>query len=196
MNKVLLRDVTEQCFQSLESVGFIRYRKKWADLPLSDDFHIWVGLNESCDSSSVEINPFVGVHAVAIEKMWKELSGSPYRRSSATYSKHMGEIVPNEPIFHFDCGTDLVSETKRLANLYVSNGIPYAKSISSYEALLPLLKSRIDRLGAYPERFACCLYLLGEKEAAASFVSEFELKEPSYLREFAPSFRRFLTSRG
>jgi hypothetical protein len=115
-----------------------------------------------------------------------------YSRGIATYARHMGELAPDERVFHFTRQTDVDAEAKRLARLYVTVGLTYAKSIASYDALLPLLQERSEMLGAYPERVASCLYLMGRKDAARSFTEEFLTQYREYFEGFAAPFLQML----
>jgi hypothetical protein len=57
---------------------------------------------------------------------------------------------------------------------------------------LPLLQERIEMLGAYPERVACCLYLMGRKDEARAFVEDFLPKNRDYFEGFAVPFLKKL----
>lgn len=189
---VLLR-----CYDALEAEGFTRYRKQDVDWPMEYGFHCWVGLNTGLEKEHLDINPFVGVHVVPIEKLWTSMKAGKYpgkyNRSHATYAIHMGELVPKERVFRFTRGTDIEAEAARLARLYVDAGLPYALSIGTYELLLPLLRERVPMLGAYPERVASCLYLMGRKEEARSFVEEFLQNHRDYFEGFAVPFLKMLS---
>jgi hypothetical protein len=185
------------CCDALQQEGFTRFRKENVDWPLDNGFHCWVGLNTGLYPEFVEINPFVGVHVVQIEKLWGKLEqGSKYAckysRSSATYARHMGEFAPDVPAFQFTRSTDVASEARRLAQLYATVGLEFAKVIADYESLLPLLKQRIDMLGAYPERYASCLYLMGRKGEAHAFVENFLPMHRDYFEGFAIPFLKML----
>lgn len=177
-----------KCYEALAGIGFTRYRKEDADWPLDKNFHGWVGLNTGLYDEYVEINPFVGIHVVPIMKLYTGLEGRKYSRSVATYAIHMGELVPRVPAFEFTRETDVEVEAKRLAQLYLDHGLSYARSLASYEVLLPLLKERIDMLGAYPERVASCLYLMGRIEEAREFTESFLAKKKDYFEGFAIPF--------
>ena len=71
-------------------------------------------------------------------------------------------------------------------------GMSYARSIADYDTLLPLLKSRVNMLGGYPERVACCLYLMGRFADAREFAVAFLAKEPDYFEGFAKPFLRMI----
>lgn len=186
-----------KCYEALETAGFTRYRKENVDWPFGNDFHCWVGLNTALEQECVEINPFVGVHVVPIEKLWtsKKTGKYPgkYNRGIATYAKHMGELVPKEPVLRFTRQTDVEAEAARLARLYVTVGRSYAQSIASYESLLPLLQERVPMLGAYPERVATCLYLMDRKDEARAFVEDFLKDHRDYFEGFAVPFLKLLT---
>jgi hypothetical protein len=190
------REVRLQCYAVLENFGFARYRKENVDFPLWDGFNCWVGLNSAIEKFYVEINPFVGVHVVPIEKLWTSLKTgrypARYDRGNATYAIHLGQIVPDEPAFHFTRTINVKDEARRLGNLYLTNGIDYAKSIASYDALLPLLQSRADMLGGYPERVACCLYLMDRAKEARSFAENFLRTQPEYFEGFGEPFLKML----
>jgi hypothetical protein len=100
----------------------------------------------------------------------------------------LGEIRPGEKAFRFSRGSSIEAEARRLAALYVDYGVPYAHSIASFEKLLPLLEGRVAMLGAFPERYATCLHLMGNTQRAREFVTEFVHAHPSYFEGFADPF--------
>lgn len=186
-----------KCYDALEAEGFIRYRKQDVDWPMEHGFHCWVGLNTGLEKEHLDINPFVGVHVVPLEKLWTSMKAGKYpgkyNRSHATCAIHMGELVPKERVFRFTLETNIEAEAARLARLYVDAGLPYALSIGTYEILLSLLRERVPMLGAYPERVASCLYLMGHKEEARSFVEEFLRDHRDYFEGFAIPFLKMLS---
>jgi hypothetical protein len=190
-NAVLLR-----CYDALQGEGFVRYRKKDVDWPLNDDFHFWLGLNTGLMPGYVQINPFVGVHAVTIAKLIASVENgagpSKYNRGYATYAVHIGTIAPHARVVRFTPGGDIDAEATRLAKLLRAAGLPYARSIASYDRLLPLLEARVKTLGAYPERVACCLYLMGRQADAHAFTTDFLAEEPEYFTGFAVPFLEML----
>jgi len=125
-------------------------------------------------------------------KLYTSLEGRKYSRSTATYALHMGNLAPKEPLVRFTPQADVAAEASRLARLYADVGLSYALSIGSYDRLLPLLRERVSMLGAYPERVASCLYLMGRKEEARSFVEGFLQDNPDYFEGFAVPFLKML----
>ncbi len=185
--------VVQHCYDALSDAGFTRFRKDGVDWPFGNGFNCWVGLNEAINPEYIEINPFVGIHAVPIMKLYTSLEGRKYSRSIATYAVHLGELVPEERVFRFARSTDIAAEAVRLAQLYVRIGLPYAESLADYQHLLPCLQGRVSMLGGYPERVASCLYLMGRKDEARAFVSEFMQERPEYFKNFAVEFSRLAT---
>lgn len=184
------------CYDALAGVGFSRFRKEAVDWPLGGGFHCWVGLNTGLERAYLEINPFVGAHVVPIMKLYTRLEGRSYSRSVATYAIHMGELTPDEPAFRFTPDADIDEEAARLARLYAGAGLAYARSIATYEYLLPLLRERVEMLGAYPERVACCLYLMGKIDEARAFTEEFLQRKRNYFEGFAVPFLKMLDEEG
>jgi hypothetical protein len=183
-----------KCYDALEQEGFTRFRKENVDWPLRDGFHCWIGLNTGLYFDRLEINLFVGTHIVPIEKMCA-IVGRKYDRGVATYAIHLGELsaASEEPAFAFtpkQSDAFIAAEAGRLARLYATVGLSYARSIASYEAILPLLESRLGMLGGYPESVACCLYLMGRLAEARAFTEDFLMKEPSYFADFALPFTK------
>ncbi len=176
---------------------FTRFRKEGVDCPLENGFHCWVGINTALEKDYVEINPFVGAHVVPVEKLWKSLKGGKYlgkyNRGYATYALHMGHLVSDEPVIRFSQPMDVDAEAARVARLYSTIGLTYARSTAAYERLLPLLQERIEMLGAYPERVACCLYLMGRKEEARAYVEGFLPKKRDYSEGFAVPLLKILS---
>lgn len=192
------RAVLLVCYDALETTGFMRFRKENVDWPLESGFNCWVGLNNNLEEEYFQINPFVGIHVVPIEKLWTSFKSSgkypaKYDRGHATYALHMGKLAPEERAFRFTRQTDVEVEAKRLAHLYATVGLSYARSIASYDRLLPLLQERVPMLGAYPERVAACLYLMGRKEEARTFVEDFLKTHRDYFEGFAVPFLKRLT---
>ncbi len=187
------KEVRKRIYDELERSGFNRFSKEGVDLPLNGDFHCWVGLNTAVYEGVVQINPFVGIHAVSIEKVAASLKGRKYDRGIATYAVAMGEIdaAKNERAFDFPLGCSdalIDSEVHRISKIYDDFGIPFSASIASYDDLVGLLKDRVDMLGGYPESFACCLYLMGNESESREFVEEFSSVEPEYFGPFAEKF--------
>ena len=185
--------IKARCVDALIAEGFTKYRKDRVDWPIHDGFHCWVGLNDGLYSDYVEINPFVGIHVVPLMRLAARLEGRKYSRGTATYAVHMGELAAAKEERAFAFGPQqsegfIQEECERLARLYATVGLDYARSIASYEALLPLLEQRIDMLGAYPERYACCLYLMGRKDEARAFTESFLQKHRDYFEGFAIPF--------
>lgn len=182
------KEILRKCLDALEAVGFTRYRKDHVDWPMEHGFHCWVGLNTALEDGCLDVNPFVGVHVVPIMKFYTSQEGSKYRRTTATYAVHMGELAPKVPVFRFNRDTDVEAEAQRLARLYLDIGLTYALSIGDYGQLLPLLRARLPMLGGYPELVASCLYLMGQKDEAKVLVEGFLQSHPGYFDEFALRF--------
>lgn len=181
-----------KCYDALEESGFVRFRKEGVDWPLTGGFHSWVGLNTGLYADCVAISPFTGIHVVPIARLCT-VDGRKYDRAVATYAIAMGELPEafDERGFTFTPTQSeqfIDAEVQRLAYLYASVGLGYARSIASYEKLLPLLRSRLGMLGGHPERVACCLYLMGEVEQAKEFTATFWKKKPEYFSAFAHPF--------
>lgn len=164
------KNILLKCCDALESIGFTRYRKLGVDYPIHDGFHCWIGLNSALYPDRVEIIPNVGLHAVSINKMKSRLdkSAPKYDRGVASYAISLGYLdgAADERAFAFSTEQSdsfIDSECKRLASLYITVGLEYAKSIANYKALAPLLYQRVMSLGGYPQSYAACLYFMGGK---------------------------------
>jgi hypothetical protein len=193
-----------ECFDALERAGFTRFRKEGVDWSLDNGFYAWIGLNTALEPNRVEILPFVGLHVVQIEKLCSLKGGRypyKYNRGTATYGINMGslESIADERAFAFapqQSDEFIQSECERLAHLYATAGFNYARSIASYEALLPLLQAQGQYLGGYPERVASCLYLMGRKAEAREFIENFPEKYREYIDGFTTPFLELLDQEG
>lgn len=171
--------IVDYCLGALMSAGFKRLRKKSVNWPIHNGFCCWVGLNQGLYSDRLCIEPFIGIHVEPIARLYAELDNgryaTKYDRGVATYAVHMGELKDawDEPEFVFTPQQSeqfIQAEAERLAKLYLKVGRPFAESIASYEALLPLLRERVPMLGGYPQKVASCLYLMGRIDEAREFV--------------------------
>ena len=194
-----------KCYDELERVGFTRFRKESVDWPLHNGFHSWVGLNTGLDRDRLCIEPFTGVHVVPLDRLWESIQvgkwPGKYSRSVATYAVHMGELdsAKDEPAFAFTPQQSkgfVDSEVHRLANLYATVGLDFARSLASYESLLPLLIDRVPMLGGYPQRVASCLYLMNRRAEARQFVEEFLSSNRDIFEGFALPFLAKLEAEG
>lgn len=187
-----LRSVDDACEQALLEVGFKRPRRGTIVWDISPEFCGWVGLNQGRHGAMVRINPFVGVHAIEVMKLCSELEGSKYAKGAyATYAVHLGELLPTEPSFEFHEDADLAVEACRLARAVKDAGVPYMKSLSTYQVLLPLLEARMPTLGGYPERVVATLHLGGEEDAARSFVQKVLSKQDGFAKYLHAGFVSF-----
>jgi hypothetical protein len=88
------------------------------------------------------------------------------------------------------------AECRRLAWLYATAGLDYARWLANYEVLLPLLREQVESLGGFPERVASCLYLMGPKAQAREFVEDFLPGHRDYFEGFAVPFLKKLEEEG
>lgn len=203
-NAQFKKAVMLKVYDAFEAAGFTRFRKEGVDWPLHDGFHAWVGLNTALYPDRVDITPNVGVHVVPIEKLHAIKGGKypqKYDRGVATYAINIGTLdaVGNERAFAFgpqQSEAFINAECKRLAHIYATAGLDYARSIASYEALLPLLQENVESLGGYPESVASCLYLMGRKAEAREFTIDFLARHRDYFEGFAIPFLANLNEEG
>lgn len=187
-----IRIVEDACESALVDVGFKRLRRGTIIWEISPSFWGWVGLNRGIHGDSVRINPFVGIHAVDVMTLSAQLDEVKYVKGAyATYAKHLGEFLPDEPTFEFPCGDAVSDESVRLAKSVADAGLHYMLSIASYEALLPLIESRMPSLGGYPERYAVALYISGKEALARNFVMGVLNREGDLARFSSNSFAKF-----
>lgn len=199
--KLYRQKIEQECLGALVDLGFSKIGKSCVEMPTEKGFSCWVGLNQGAYANRLCIEPFVGVHVEPIARLYANIDQGKYRvrynRCVATYAVHIGELpdASGQRAFMFTPEQSLEfqrSEIKRLAALYSTVGLSFARSISSFEALLPLLKERVSMLGGYPQRFACCLYLLGREDEARLFVEEFLTNNWDAFEGFAIPFLRML----
>jgi hypothetical protein len=152
-------------------------------------------LNKGNHGAMVRVNPFVGTHAIEVMRLQAELGGSKYvKGGSASYASHIGELLPDEYAFEFHVGEDLTAEAERLAQCIAGPGLKYMKSISTYDALLPLVAERMPMLGGYPERYVLILFLTGKQELAVDFIDKVLRKEEDFAQYNHDSFNKFASN--
>ncbi|MBV6323962.1 hypothetical protein [Duganella violaceipulchra] len=165
-----VKSVRKACLDALAAVGIPRKYDRGV-LQLSDGFFAWIGLNTGTHSDFIRINPFVGVHATEVMKVFCAVAGMKWRPGEwATYAVHLGELCPDVQQFIFATEADVPGEAARLAQTIAEFGMPYAKTLCSYDTLLPLLKARVPGLGGAPQMYAVTLALNGELAAAQAFL--------------------------
>jgi len=186
-----VRNVQHACERALLGHGFEQPRRGEIVIGITPEFLGWVGLNVGKHSDFVRINPFVGVHCVPVMKLVAEATGEKYQTGRyATYAVHLGEVAPNEEQFVFSSERQIEIEAERLAVSCRESGVPYMRSISTFESLLPLLEEKVPMFGGYPQRVAAAMYLMGRKKEALNFVERLRLeyRDDPVIRD---SFERF-----
>ncbi len=182
MDRKFVNRVEKACDLALVQNGFERPRAGTRFFRLNEDFLGWVGLNKGNHADFLRINPFIGIHCIPVMKLKAELAGEKYKEGNfATVSIHMGEIAPEIDQFIFTSDTDIEQEANRLAREIVTHALPWMRSRANFEAIIPLLKEKVEMLGGYPERYALALYLSGSTEKAKNFVLErTDIFDPNY----------------
>ncbi|HWT99689.1 MAG TPA: hypothetical protein VN229_18795 [Terriglobales bacterium] len=187
----------DQCCARLEQTGLRRHAKGSGSLfaPINDAFQYWVGLNSGLYLTRVSLTPHFGVHVPQLDELVAEIrkSSEPkrkYDKRIATYTRAHTQLIKSPPQLDFAPAEDIEDSLERLVNLSTQVGLPFARSIASYEALLPLLRERVSMLGGYPERVACCLALMGQAEKALDFLREFAATD-SHGKRFAVFIEAF-----
>jgi hypothetical protein len=105
-------------------------------------------------------------------KLIDDAAGKKYRSGEfATLSYPLGEACPDVKQFIFESEADVLPEAARLTETIKQYGIPYIRSLASYDAMLPRLRKRVDSLGGAPEQYAAALYLSGDIQGAFSFLN-------------------------
>lgn len=187
-------NIRSALFDELIIRGHTLYSKDVIGIDFGGGFFSWIGVPcNKIDNSTVEILINIGIHSVNIEKMWIKLRNSSaikYSRRVASYSVPIDLLVESLKIDHNFNADNYKSKSKEFADLIVSYGNEFSRSISSYDDLLPYLKGRVPMLGAYPERYACCLYFLGRLAEAKDFVAMIDKEKPAYFGDFANNFAR------
>lgn len=199
-NAAFTKKITLKLCDALETQGFTRFRKEWVDWPIHDGFHCWVGLVVSHERDRVYVIPNVGVHVVPLERLVCKIDGNPkrkYNRIIASYALPLSFFadLTNEQwvtITHSITESAIDYQCEKLAKIYATNGLEYARSIASYETLARLIEPIVDTLGGKPERYAGCLYLNNRKQDARDFLLNFPAKDRPYIEEFADRIIRLI----
>lgn len=171
MDKNFAQIVEDQCDHELVDLGFKRPRKGTRYLEITKDFLGWAGLNRGRVEGHLRINPFIGIHCVPIMKLRAELQGKKYQKGRyATYAVHLGEISPHSDQFVFESESDIVSEARRLSVTIGNHAVPWMLGHANYGSLLPLIETRFEMLGGYPQSLALGYFLSGTPKKARDLI--------------------------
>ena len=145
------------------------------------------------------VEPLVGLHSIAIERLWTSLKTgpyrAPYRRDIATVTAPLLPMAASSPPLLFENNRRDKDSIRRLIALYHNVGLGFARGIARHEALEPILRQRARTLAGNPERLAACLYLMGRVGEASAFVESFRSERPTYFEGFAAPFLALLGRR-
>ncbi len=172
------KDVLNECESYFKENRFYLPRKGCVLLPIDESFLGWVGMNTASNAGLLEINPFVGIHCPEIFRIKSSITKKKYPKGeTATFAIHLGEICPEVRAFHFYSSEpeSVKFEAMRLVSTILKFDVPYMHSIASYNALIPLLKERVNMLGGFPESYAIALFKNNELEKCAEFLEEHTL---------------------
>lgn len=187
-NDALRQDLLEE----LVARGLTRFSKWRAGVDFGDGFLSWCGSNFQPENDVFMAHIFVGIHCKPLEKMWTSLKRVKYvtKYSLDTATSAVGI----DRVGHLKKGDLLISKSsrdidiKRISKLVAEYGVNYSRSIANYDFILADTEKKINNLGAAPERYACCLYLLNRKAEAVEFIKKFSVSHEDYLQDFTENF--------
>lgn len=165
--------------------------------PLSEQSLVWVGINLGRHGEALRLNPFVGIHSIPVMTLVDKMVGARYQKGRyATFAVHLGELAPDVEVFEVRNESDAESEGKRIAAVVEELALPWLVKHSTLSELLPCLKSRLQMLGGYPERYAAAIASAGDLESAKAFVrnklAEYRSDDPAVLEHFEKFAMPFL----
>jgi hypothetical protein len=183
------RDVEKACYEALRAEGFDVPKRDLIRIALSDEFFGWVGLNEGVHPEFVRINPFIGVHAVKVQKLFSEVRGKKYTLGeSPTIVVHLGEIAPKILEFLFENEGVMRAEAGRLATEIRSSGLKWMKENARYDAIIKILDGEKGSLGGKPEKLAIAKFVSGGRQVFDRHVAEelesYRASENNYLTDY------------
>ena len=182
------------CFRALARSGFVRYAPDRLDWPFSPSFHVWLRLHPRRFGDMLEIEAFIGIHAVEVERTWTALKTGPYRaiyrRHVPTFATPLAGLAGGDQLLLMPADDPSRPVMARLVALCHEVGLPHVLRLGALDALEPLLARRITALDGNPERYAACLLLQGRHAEATRFVESFAAGQPAYFAGFAGAFLR------
>jgi len=178
---------------SLHSKGFLRLGKLNFVFPLNDDFDGWFGLGRNNKYASLgEIRLVVnwGIHCRPIEKLKSEWHGEPYKRGYlCTAPTGYGTQC-----FEFRASNRLNVTANAVADFYMNEIVPDLEEYSSYETIIPCLRSRADRLGGWDQSLLLAYQLAGLDAKASAYEEELANKcntDTAFSDYFGPFLARY-----
>lgn len=171
--KLLLRSIRDSCTREFSSRGYAKSKHGLFHIEVTKDFFGWIGLNEGVHSDRININPFVGIHCMPIEKMLAKCKGRRYRVGEiATFADHFGYVAPEAPGYQFRFFRNEPVEplAKQLVEVVDDFARPAVVSQANYGSLISLLKEREARGGGVPEALAVAYYMTEGVESAQLYL--------------------------
>lgn len=190
--KEFIAKVNSEIEAELVNRGFRQLRKGRVAFLLSEDMLGWIGLNRGVHPGMVRINPFVGIHSIAVMSSYASYANEKYVKGDlATYAVHLGSLIPSFAPFEFYQDQAVSPTVVRLVDSVMGYGLPFMRSLAGYSPLLELIKPEIYTLGGNPQKYTMLLWLAGRKEEAIKFAEELLAKEGPWAKLPMESCERF-----
>lgn len=189
----MLKDsVREDLLEALVARGLTRLRKRRVGVDFGGGFFSWCGLNFKPNDNGFTAHVFVGVHCVQLERTWTSLKRvkyvTQYSMDLATVSIGIDRVVELRRGDLSISPDSYSGDIARVAEFISGHGLEYCKNIANYDSILLELGKRVHILAGVPEKYACCLYLMGKEAEAAAFIKEFSRGNANYLQDFTANF--------
>jgi hypothetical protein len=168
-----------------------------------EGFAAWLGLNRAAKRHPLEVNPVVGIDHEPTRQIENRLMSRPENSVAAVLSEPLRYLTsPPTPLLVVRHPDDAVGAVRSLVMTLETDGLPFARSLASPEALVGALQKRrhlavreyaLTRLPA-----ALLAFGRGDEALEAAMASEHEVadrQDPAaeMVREFAAAVRASVT---
>jgi hypothetical protein len=159
----------------------------------------WLGLNHGIKrDGSVDITPFVGVHASELARFVAERRGERYRPGAfATFGFPL-TLVPGAPkisaanaVFSFFPDIEIGPTARKLAVSLQRVALPFYRRMRSMSDVIRVLRVTSDLQGAGAQDLTAALWVAGRKAAALKMADTVVKRMPamdSIMREYLQGF--------
>ncbi|GMM86975.1 hypothetical protein [Pseudoalteromonas sp. MTN2-4] len=177
MERKFINHIQDQIDSAFVAINYKRPRRSCCYFELSPNVYSWHGM--PCDSRGQEAIYYklnIGLHFRDIEETARKYSGLKYKVGEGVTIMENFQTVLGEKykLFTFDPKEpeNIEPEIERLISLVQTHASRWYERNNNIEVVTEFLKSNIERLGFYPERYAVALKMQKQNKVLQEFLEQ------------------------
>lgn len=196
MDRKFINHIQDQIDSAFVAINYKRPRRSCCYFELSPNVYSWHCM--PCDSRGQEAIYYmlnIGLHYRDIEENACKYSGLDYKVGEGVTMIESFQSVLGDKYKKFTFDPEepqsIGPEIERLISLIQTHAFPWYERNNKIEVITEFLKTNVERLGFYPERYAVALKLQKQNKMLQEFLEQHREKVKQYGNDIERNWIKF-----